>query len=414
MADPEKSSPFAPFAVKSFRFQWPADLLSSWGFEMETLILGWYILTETNSVIMLTVFSALRYIGTLLSPWFGLAGDRWGRRKMMISVRGFIMGLSVIIMALGLLGSLTPYLVLAVVFFAGLVRPSDTVMRVSLIGDSMPPGMLMNAMSVSRTTQDSARIFGALAGAGLFSVFGIGVAYVFVVGIYILCVLLTWGVTKAHPRSDRKFTPMNSQEKVSQYQELKDGIIYIWNTPPVLAILWLAFLANLTAFPLSHGLMPYVAREVLQIDEIGLGHLMAAFSVGAVIGALILAWTPSQQHSNKLMLINLVVWYATLVLFAQVSTEKSALLILVLVGIFHSLAMVSMNTALLGVTDELLRGRVFGVRSLAVYSLPVGLIVSGILIETFGFVAFIGIYATLGVAFTIVIGIKWRAAIWRN
>ncbi|MBN8897571.1 MAG: hypothetical protein J0H35_05190, partial [Rhodospirillales bacterium] len=39
----------APFAVRSFRFQFPADLLTSWGVEMETLILGWYILVETNS-----------------------------------------------------------------------------------------------------------------------------------------------------------------------------------------------------------------------------------------------------------------------------------------------------------------------------------------------------------------------------
>jgi hypothetical protein len=31
----------APFTVRSFRFQWPADLLISWAFEMEMLILGW-------------------------------------------------------------------------------------------------------------------------------------------------------------------------------------------------------------------------------------------------------------------------------------------------------------------------------------------------------------------------------------
>ena len=34
----------APFRVRSFRFQWPADLLTSWGIEMENLVLGWYIL----------------------------------------------------------------------------------------------------------------------------------------------------------------------------------------------------------------------------------------------------------------------------------------------------------------------------------------------------------------------------------
>jgi hypothetical protein len=36
------SAMLAPFQVRSFRFQWPADLLTSWGIEMENLVLGWY------------------------------------------------------------------------------------------------------------------------------------------------------------------------------------------------------------------------------------------------------------------------------------------------------------------------------------------------------------------------------------
>jgi len=64
----------APFQVRSFRFQWPADLLTSWGIEMENLVLGWYILVETGSVLALTLFWALQYLGTLLAPVFGMAG----------------------------------------------------------------------------------------------------------------------------------------------------------------------------------------------------------------------------------------------------------------------------------------------------------------------------------------------------
>ena len=68
----------APFATRSFRFQWPADLLTSWAFEMETIILGWYVLVETGSVLWLTVFGALQYLGTLIAPVYGVAGDRVG------------------------------------------------------------------------------------------------------------------------------------------------------------------------------------------------------------------------------------------------------------------------------------------------------------------------------------------------
>src|SRR5262249_56016875 len=39
----------AAFRVKSFRFQWTADLLTSWAFEMETLTLGWNVMTQPGS-----------------------------------------------------------------------------------------------------------------------------------------------------------------------------------------------------------------------------------------------------------------------------------------------------------------------------------------------------------------------------
>ena len=77
----------APFRVKSFRFQWPSDLLTSWAFEMETLILGWYVLVETGSVTMLTLFGALQFVGTLLSPLIGMLGDRLGHRNVLCCMR---------------------------------------------------------------------------------------------------------------------------------------------------------------------------------------------------------------------------------------------------------------------------------------------------------------------------------------
>ena len=67
-----RSLTFAPFRVRSFRFQWPADLLASWALEMETIILAWYVMVQTGSVLMLTVFGSLQYIGTLAAPMFGV------------------------------------------------------------------------------------------------------------------------------------------------------------------------------------------------------------------------------------------------------------------------------------------------------------------------------------------------------
>jgi hypothetical protein len=84
----ERISPLAPFRARSFRFQWAGDLVTSWAFEMETLILGWYVLTATGSVQQLVLFGALIWIGSLFSPFFGLAADRFGVRAVLCVMRG--------------------------------------------------------------------------------------------------------------------------------------------------------------------------------------------------------------------------------------------------------------------------------------------------------------------------------------
>ena len=82
-----RPSALAPFRYRNYRFQWPADLLTSWAFEMETLILGWYVLVETGSVLLLTLFASLTYVGTLIAPMFGVVGDRIGHRDLLAMMR---------------------------------------------------------------------------------------------------------------------------------------------------------------------------------------------------------------------------------------------------------------------------------------------------------------------------------------
>ena len=152
--------------------------------------------------------------------------------------------------------------VYVVSLLAGLVRPSDLVMRNGLIGDTISDSKLMSAMGLSRTTMDTARIIGALFGAGLFSLFGLGVAYIMVSLFYAISFLLTLGVSgiKTNP------VELNGKIQDSVFFNLKQGLIYVWRTPALLAAMWLAFLVNLTVFPVSHGILPYVAKSIYQVD----------------------------------------------------------------------------------------------------------------------------------------------------
>ena len=108
-------------------------------------------------------------------------------------------------MTLALSGQLSPLFVFVVGALMGVVRPSDLGVRGALVATIMPHDLLIGAISVSRTTMDTARIAGALSGAGLFAALGMAPAYAAIVSLYILSTLLTLCVNapkKPHPVAD--------------------------------------------------------------------------------------------------------------------------------------------------------------------------------------------------------------------
>ncbi len=411
---------FAPFRVRSFRFQWPADLLTSLAFEMETVILSWYVLVQTGSVLLLTAFASLLFLGTLAAPMFGVVGDRLGGRVMLSAMRSVYTVLAALLMILSLTGTLTPLWVFVIATLVGIVRPNDLVMRNSLIGETIPPRDLIGAVGMSRATMDVARVAGALAGAGLSTVLGIGPTYVLVTGCYAASVALTFGVARRHPVPDPGGAPRAASPGIttvamsspSSGRDLKDGLLHVLRTPELLAPMWLAFLINLTAYPVSNGLLPYVAKNVYAVGANGLGWLVASFAFGGLLGSIATIVTGGPRRPERFMLVFTTIWYAVLFGFGHVGSLDAGLFTLLLAGFAQNVAMISMTASLLAAAGDRFRGRVMGVRTLAVYGLPLGLIASGTLIDLIGYPLTISALSVVGLTFTLLIAIRWRASLW--
>ena len=405
----------AAFRVRSFRFQWPADLLTQCAFEMETLILGWYVMVNTGSVLLLTAFGSLQFLGTLAAPMFGVLGDALGGRVMLSAMRSVYAVLAALLMVLALAGVLTPMWVFVVAGLVGIVRPNDQVLRNSLIGETIPPDDLIGALGLSRASVDSARVAGALTGAGLSTILGIGYAYVVVTSVYLASLALTFGISGSRPMPDPGAAPRRTTAlRTSSWRDLKDGLVHVLTTPTLLALMWLAFLVNLTAYPVTSGLLPYVARSVYRVDATGLGWLAASFSLGGLLGSMITVMTGGPRRPERSMLVNTVIWYALLFGFGHVPGMTAAVPTLLLAGLVQSMAMISMTGTLLAVAGDRFRARVMGVRMLAVYGMTVGLIGSGALIERVGYSLTISAFCTVGLVFTLIIGIRWRDSMWQR
>jgi len=396
----------APFAVRSFRFQWPADLATSWAFEMESLILGWYILSSTGSVQQLVTVAALVWLGSLFSPFLGWAGDRVGVRMILCATRGAYALCAAALMALTLTGALQTWHVFVLAAINGLMRPSDMAMRNVLVAQTLRPELLMGALGISRTTSDSARIAGAIAGTAGVAFLGMGLAYAVVTALYVAAFLLSLNVGGSPPAG------RGSSTKV--LADMRAAVRYVWSKDDLLGAFCLAFLVNLLAYPFTLGLLPFVAKEIIAVGQTGLGWLAGSFATGGLVGSLVVSAGTPRLRAARVMLWTGAAWFAGILLFGQTSSLAIAVTLLFLAGIVQSFCMTPLAAVMLRASSEEMRGRVMGLRMLAIWGLPLGLLASGPLIERFGFAATSFVYSGLGIAGTFAIGCAWRGALWRR
>jgi len=289
----------------------------------------------------------------------------------------------------------------------------------------VPRNQLIGAMGIQRTTMDSARIAGALTGASLVATLGMGPAYVIVCSFYLVSILLmlkagnVWHRTTRESRescgdnSGRSPAQPAPAVRLSPWGALKEGFGYVWSTPYLLATMLLAFLLNCTAFPLTNHLMPVVANNVYRSDQTTLGYMVAAVSTGALVGSLLTSRLAHRVSAARMMIIFNLAWLFMLAMFAQMPTPAIGIPALVLVGLAQSLGLVPAAAVLLRHSDERFRGRIMGIRMLAIYGNLPGLLISGWLIPVFGYATTATAYCAVGIFFTLVIAAAWRRVLWQ-
>ena len=149
-------------------------------------------------------------------------------------------------------------------------------------------------------------------------------------------------------------------------------------------------------------------------DATGLGWLVASFQLGALLGSITMVATGTPRHPARTTLTHTFLWLTLLLVFAYAPSKRVGLLVLFPAGFVQSVAMVTMTTTLLATTGQGFHSRVMGVRMLAVYGMTMGLILTGALTARIGFTLTVTALGALGLVFTLLIGLRWRASMWHT
>jgi predicted MFS family arabinose efflux permease len=166
-------------------------------------------------------------------------------------------------------------------------------------------------------------------------------------------------------------------DRKSILHELKSGIAYARSEPTIIALTVLASMTTFLGLPLL-TFLPIFAREIFHGD-IGRYSWMMAFSgIGAVTGALIVAWLGRFQHMGRVLLLIQLVFGGLIAAFAMSRIYWLSDVLLFLSG--GALLMVFSMTASLVqlIVPDHLRGRVMSIYMVAFRGgMPLGSLAAG-------------------------------------
>jgi predicted MFS family arabinose efflux permease len=353
-----------------------SNVLGAMGNQTEVLVLGWLVLVTTDSPLYLGLVTAARLGLNPMALFAGAIADRVPRQLLLAAVEFIMGGLALVMLALILGGYLEVWHIFAITLAGGLARIFQMPAVQSLAADSVSQDKLANGVALTTMGMNLTLIFGPLLGGILFETMGPEGAYGLISGLHLLggfCALLV-RVPRLNP----------SRAGESVFRAVLEGLKYVKRHQPIWGALLVAAFINFSGFPFHTALLPVFARDVLGTGSAGLGLLMSAFGVGALVGSLALASVENLKNAGKLLVLAVVVWHASMLVFSLSTSFPVSLAILLVTGAVFSSTLVLIVTVMFRVAQPEFRGRIMGLRVLAISAHTFGSINSGAIAGIWG------------------------------
>jgi predicted MFS family arabinose efflux permease len=259
--------------------------------------------------------------------------------------------------------------IILIAFLVGVVNAFDVPIRQSLFVELVGKEDLPNAIALNSSIFNGARVVGpAIAG---FAIAWIGEGWCFFLnGVSFLAVigaLLAMHVSRAKPQPSKK----------SPLHEFIEGFRYAMSDVPVRSVLLM--LSMLSFFGLQYSVFfPIFADSILHGGAKGMGFLMSAAGVGAVIGALHFAGRTSYTGLARWVAGTSLTCAVGLIVFSQSRFFLLSAVVIFIVGFAATVQMAATNTIVQSRVPDALRGRVMAVYATMFMGVqPLGSLVAG-------------------------------------
>lgn len=339
---------FSALHNREFRRYWAAQMLSQSGAWMQTTAQSWLVYRLTGSALALGATWFLPLLPVIpLTLLGGALADRMPRRRLIILTQSGLLLQALLLTLLTALGLIQVWHIMVLEFFLGALGALDVPARQSLLLEMVGPADLPNAIGLNAAAFNAARVIGpALAGiliarVGEAGCFGINAASFSIVIVTLIFLRLPF--------------PATLDRRGSLGGSVLAGVTFLRGQPDLLRMIGILSLCSLVFAP--YVVVPVFARDVLHVDATGLGLLMAAVGVGAVVGGLLAAGYQGTRRLAWLIGASLVFGLGQIA-FALSSAFALSALLLAVGGAAFVVSQSLTNSLLQLHTPGELRGRV--------------------------------------------------------
>ena len=349
---------------------------SSIGNWMQEVAQNWLVLELTNSAKYLALDAFLGELPILLFTLIGgVVADRYDRRKLLLASQVIQMASAFTLAGLVLLGHVQVWHVLTLSFVTGCAQAFGGPAYQTLIPSLVRKEHLPNAIALNSIQFNIARVLGPLLAAAALHAFG-SVACFGLNGLSFLVViaaLLSLRITQA-PRTGTKHMLV----------ELGIGLRHVRDDPALAKLTVLAFASTFLGVPLL-TFLPVFARNVFHGGVGQYSGMMAWSGVGAIAGALVVAWLGRFRHMGFTALLVQILAGVLISAFALTRLPWLSNLLLLATGaaIMITFSLYTSLTQLIAPNE--MRGRVMSVYMMAFRGgMPLGSLVTGVVVDQAG------------------------------
>ena len=359
----------ASFKARGYKLFYVSSTFAAVDMTVRMAVHGWLVLELSNdSEFWIGIYALALGIGQFLfSSLAGTLADQFQRKNLLL-IEGVISASIALLMAVTIyLEVLDLWMAIAVAFVIGCLRATRFTVINRFIYDIVGPQRLVNGVSLWRVSNTPMMIGGAMLAGALIEWSGIWAAYALIAGSLAVSLpfLALINITGSIDSSSGHLL-----------RQTIEGLKYASTNPPLRVLFTVSIVMETLGFAFL-VMVPVMAKNVLEVDALGMGFLQAGIGTGLFVATLFMATKGDSLNKSRIVFLNALGAGIALIAFAF---SRSLPLSIFLAG--AAMAFLNAYDLTLGVLIQLvappnMRGRAVSLHSWAISFTAVGGFVMG-------------------------------------